>query len=102
MAGSDNNSTYRIEALKSAEGYLAWNTQMSDILEDQGYTKYLTDNPPTTDPDAITAWNQGDRKALTAIQLRVALSLITHVRSMTVAVTRRYGPFFASKVLDAQ
>ena len=79
MAGSDNNSTYRIEALKNAEGYLAWNTQMSDILEDQGYAKYLTGNPPATDAAALAAWNQGDRKALTAIRLRVAPSLITHV-----------------------
>ena len=46
MANTVSQSVYRIDPLKGGENYLSWETQMSDILEDQGYWKYVNGTTP--------------------------------------------------------
>lgn len=81
---NDGSSTYRIEPLKGTENYLAWQTQMTDILVDQGNWKYVEGTPPT-DPNDLAKWKTDDRKALISIRLQIAAALISHVMSATTA-----------------
>lgn len=84
---ADNASgSYRIEALKGAENYLAWRVQMADILVNQDLMKYA-DGTSTVPADAALAetWNTKDRKALTSIRLRVSSSMISHIMGATTS-----------------
>lgn len=79
-----NLSSYRIEALKGPDNYPVWRVQMRDILTDLGLWGH-TDGTNVRPADATQreAWDKNDRKALTAIRLRISGSMITYVLSAT-------------------
>ncbi|KAJ3473570.1 hypothetical protein NLI96_g12937 [Meripilus lineatus] len=87
MANDNNISSYRIDSLKGPDHYPVWRVQMQDILTDLGLLKYTdgSEQKPTTDAAAIATWETNDRKALTALRLRISGSMINYVISATTS-----------------
>lgn len=80
-----NHSAYRIKSLDSPDAYPVWRIQMQDILSDLNLWIIVdgTSTVPATGADEIAAWTAKDRKALSAIQLRISGSMITYVINAT-------------------
>jgi hypothetical protein len=88
MATSTNESSgnYRIDPLRGAENYTTWRVQISDILTDMGLWEYTTGTiTKPTDPAKLEEWQKKDRKALTAIRLRVSNAMMAHVISSSTS-----------------
>ncbi len=86
-----SSGSYRIEALKGAENYLSWRTQISDILTDLGLWEYTSGQKPrpegqAANPIEVGLWDKNDRKALTVIRLRVNTEMLTYVFSSATSM----------------
>ena len=84
---TEYSGTYRIESLKGADNYLAWRIQMSDILFAYEVWDHIEGMATTRPEDTTLAliWDKADRKALTAIRLRISAGMMTYVLSVTMA-----------------
>ena len=80
---TEYSGTYRIEPLKGADNYLAWRIQMSDILFAYEVWDHIEGMATTRPEDTTLAliWDKADRKALTAIRLRITAGMMTYVLS---------------------
>ena len=79
---SETSGTYRIDPLRGAENYITWRVQISDILMDMGLWEYASGEKARPSDEALIAdWVKKDRKALTAIRLRVSNAMMAHVIS---------------------
>lgn len=96
---SDSNSAYRIKQLEDARGYSAWATKMIDVLTDQDLDDYVIGSK-TAEPtvgenasaQAVAAhaeWKKKQRKALSAIRLRVGDGPMAYIQMATTAVDAR-------------
>ena len=86
MADSPPSNAYRIEPLKGVENWLSWQVQMQDILTDVALLDYVLGKvKKPTEAEASAKWEKNDRKALTAIRLRVSSAVITHILSSKTA-----------------
>ena len=87
MTASTN--AYRIDPLVGEENWGIWNVQMLDILYDMGLANHVTSEKPVKSPDAKDStpdtWDSDDRKALTAIRLRVDKAMFSYVMSAKTA-----------------
>ncbi len=82
MSSDGGTGSYRIDPLKGAENYPTWRVQMLDILTDMGLWEYASGETPLPADKALAAdWAKKDRKALTAVRLRVSNSMMAHVIS---------------------
>jgi len=77
-----------ISVLHGSENYAAWKVQMLDILTDIGLDDHVdaTFTVPTTATE-LAAWNKADRRALSAIRLRVAPDVVQHIQGETKALS---------------
>ncbi|TFY52996.1 hypothetical protein EVJ58_g9698 [Rhodofomes roseus] len=86
---------YKIDALAGAENWQTWKVRLSDILIDADLWDYVSGDLTCTSPLAanakaeekaakekeISGWKAKDRKALTAIRLRVADKVLIYVKA---------------------
>lgn len=80
-----SSSSFRIPPLSGADNYIPWRTQLSDILFDQGLWKYVSGEAPSPKRGDTAEWDQADRRALTAIRLRINNDMLLHVISATTS-----------------
>ncbi|KAJ7717353.1 hypothetical protein B0H16DRAFT_1236702, partial [Mycena metata] len=68
--------------------YAAWKVQMLDILTDIGLDDHVdaTFTVPTTATE-LAVWNKADRRAPSAIRLRVASDVVQHIQGETKALS---------------
>lgn len=86
MSTTDSTTTsYRIEALRGGENYRSWKVQLLDILTDSGYEDHIDPNSIPSTPDA--KWTKADRRALSAIRLRISPDIIHHIEGETTALS---------------
>jgi hypothetical protein len=79
---NEGSGNYRIDPLRGAENYTTWRVQILDILTDMGLWEYTTGTiTKPTDATKLEEWQKKDRKALTAIRLRVSNAMMAHVIS---------------------
>ena len=75
-----------IEPLKGAENYISWSVQIQDVLVELGLLDYVNGTlPQPTAAAELAAWKLKDRKALTAIRLRISSIMMSHVLSSTTS-----------------
>ncbi|CAK5284592.1 unnamed protein product [Mycena citricolor] len=76
MSSDAASSAYRIQHLTGEDNIQTWTVKMTDILTDMGlhgYPSGTIPKPALPDSDAtVIAWSEKDRRALSAIRLRVA------------------------------
>lgn len=86
---------FKIEALTGAENWQTWKVRLSDILNDADLWDYVSGelscpSPPSPNATAeakaeiektIKEWRSKDRRALTAIRLRVADKILIYVKA---------------------
>ncbi|KAJ3473639.1 hypothetical protein NLI96_g12899 [Meripilus lineatus] len=83
---SSATDSYRIKALDGSDTYPIWRVQMQDILTDMNLWDYVTGTQKQpTEAAGRTSWTTSDRKALTAIRLRIAGTMMTYVMNATTS-----------------
>ncbi|GLB42029.1 putative mitochondrial protein [Lyophyllum shimeji] len=77
-----SESAYKIDALQGEEDYGIWKVKMADILTDAGLLEFVegTIKPPNEDDPSYSTWLSKDRRALTAIRMRVGKGPFAYVR----------------------
>ncbi|CAK5269961.1 unnamed protein product [Mycena citricolor] len=89
-----DNSAYRIKPLENAESYSSWSTKMINILMDQDLDDYVIGSKqtqPTVSSDTAGAvvmegWKKKQRKALSAIRLRVGDGPMAYIQACTTGI----------------
>lgn len=84
------SSIYRIELLQGTPNYPSWKVQMVDILTDSGLEDHVepaADDAAAKLRETDTAWIKADRRALSAIRLRVAPDVVHHIQGETTALS---------------
>lgn len=88
MADS-SSSIHRITPLQGSSNYSSWKVQMLDVLTDLTLEDYVETG--ATAPDESNAkehakWTKADRRALSAIRLRVASDVVQHIQGEKTAL----------------
>jgi hypothetical protein len=90
MSQSDSQSIHRIEPLQGSDNYAPWKVQVLDILTDLGLDDHINFDaavPDESDAKKLAAWKKADRRALSAIRLRVAPDVVHHIQGETTALS---------------
>src|SRR3954468_18283208 len=100
MSSTSGTTSYRIDPLKGIKNYATWKIKIIDILDDMGLSEHIEGPLPTPSPAPQSAstssgklvsqsksvdWDSKDRKALTAIRLRVADTMLVYVANVKTA-----------------
>src|SRR4051812_36437718 len=96
MSSTSGTTSYWINPLRGIKNYAMWKIKIIDILDDMGLSKHIEGLLPTPQ-SALTSsgklasqskdvdWDSKDRKALTAIRLRVADTMLVYVANLKMA-----------------
>src|SRR3954453_22541582 len=96
MSSTSGTTSYRIDPLKGIENYATWKIKVIDILDDMGLSEHI-EGPLPVPRSALTSlgktasqskdadWDSKDRKALTAIRLRVADTILVSAANVKTA-----------------
>src|SRR3954467_7894123 len=96
MSSTSGTTSYRIDPLKGIENYATWKIKIINILDDMGLSKHiegplpapqsaLTSSGKSASQSKDTDWDSKDQKALTAIWLRVADTMLVYVANIKTA-----------------
>jgi gag-polypeptide of LTR copia-type/Zinc knuckle len=96
MSSTSGTTSYRIDPLKGIENYATWKIKVIDILDDMGLSEHIegplpvpqsasTSSGKTASQSKDADWDSKDRKALTAIRLRVADTMLVYVANVKTA-----------------
>src|SRR4051812_38460858 len=96
MSSTSGTTSYRINPLKAIENYATWKIKIIDILDDMGLREHIegplpmpqsasTSSGKSASQSKSADWDSKDRKALTAIWLRVADTMLVYVANVKTA-----------------
>ena len=96
MSSTSGTTSYQIDPLKGIKNYTMWKIKIIDILDDMGLSEHIEDPIPMPQ-SALTSlgksasqskdadWDSKDQKALTAIWLRVADTMLVYIANVKAA-----------------
>src|SRR4051812_48749301 len=90
---SSRSSVYWMDPLKGTENYATWKIKIADILNGMGLSECIEDLPPmaSTSSGKLVSqsqsadWDSNDQRALMAIWLRVADTILVYVTNAKAA-----------------
>src|ERR1700761_792903 len=84
---NDNTSSYRLPPLKGSDDYPSWKMYVTAMLTDANLEDHIDASYTVpSDATALATWKKADKRALSAIQLRVAPDIVHHVVGETTAL----------------
>src|SRR3954463_14062378 len=96
MSSSSGTTSYQIDPLKGIENYATWKIKIIDILDDMGLSEHIEGLIPAPQSASTSSgklvsqskdadWDSKDRKALSAIRLRVVDTMLVYITNIKAA-----------------